>query len=95
MAWTWQFETADGIWCCRGGVPRETFASSPQGDAGAGSARTEELLGAAWPGSLLEESRVETAHEPARRLVRGVFPRPKPSTDDAQSPGTTCPVSWA
>ena len=31
MAWTWQFETADGTLVPSRGVPRETFTS--QGDA--------------------------------------------------------------
>jgi hypothetical protein len=39
MAWTWQFETADGTLVPSRGVPRETFAS--QGDA-------ESWLGENW-----------------------------------------------
>ena len=59
MAWTWQFETADGAAVPSRGVPRETFAS--QGDA-------ESWLGENWRAllaagvdqvSLLDDTRTE------------------------------------
>ena len=59
MAWSWQFETADGTLIPRGGAARETFSS--QGDA-------ESWLGENWRDlladgvdqvTLVEDSRVE------------------------------------
>ena len=59
MAWTWQFETADGTLVPSRGVPRETFASQGDAESWLGENWRELLAGGVDQVTLLEESRVE------------------------------------
>jgi hypothetical protein len=59
MAWTWQFETADGTLVPSRGVPRETFASQGDAESWLGENWRDLLAGGVDQVSLLEENRVE------------------------------------
>src|ERR1700691_3300053 len=59
MAWTWQFETADGTLVPSRGVPRETFTSQGDAESWLGENWRDLLAGGVDQVTLLEENRVE------------------------------------
>ena len=59
MAWSWQFETADGTVTGSHGVARETFSSQGDAETWLGENWRELLAGGVEQVTLLEDSRVE------------------------------------
>ena len=73
MAWTWQFETADGAAVPSGGC-RETFASQGDAESWLGENWRELLAGGVDQVTLLEDNRVEYGPMSLREIRPGGGP---------------------
>lgn len=59
MAWSWQFEQADGSLVPSRGMPRETFSSQGDAESWLGENWRDLLAGGVDQVTLLEEDRIE------------------------------------